>query len=272
MHTPTYFLLLIATLTTTFFHQVHAGGTSSTTNTDTTSTNPGTNTTAGDPGRDRTMQVVNLCKDTIWPGIYGLPRPAGIPFNGGWEMKSGDSVSFTLPGNWYSGRIWARTDCTTDPTTGNFNCLTGSCGPKLPCEARTGEPNVSLAEFTFVPNGADIFDLSNVDAYNVGIQIVPVGGTPVDPNNVYDNCGSIKCSIDLNANAASVGAAASAGYAKANVNGGAGGKPDVVNGFVAGGNAGGRPLRGMVIDGKVIDCTKFLDEHPGGEEVLMEQA
>ncbi|KAJ3293657.1 Cytochrome b5 type B (outer mitochondrial membrane) [Borealophlyctis nickersoniae] len=28
----------------------------------------------------------------------------------------------------------------------------------------------------------------------------------------------------------------------------------------------------MVIDGKVYDITKFLDEHPGGEEVLLEQA
>ncbi|KAI8854482.1 cytochrome b5-like heme/steroid binding domain-containing protein [Chytridium lagenaria] len=28
----------------------------------------------------------------------------------------------------------------------------------------------------------------------------------------------------------------------------------------------------MVIDKKVYDITKFLDEHPGGEEVLLEQA
>ncbi|KAI9204656.1 cytochrome b5-like heme/steroid binding domain-containing protein [Polychytrium aggregatum] len=28
----------------------------------------------------------------------------------------------------------------------------------------------------------------------------------------------------------------------------------------------------MVIDGKVYDCSKFLDEHPGGEEVLLEVA
>ncbi|PHH51575.1 putative cytochrome b5 [Ceratocystis fimbriata CBS 114723] len=26
----------------------------------------------------------------------------------------------------------------------------------------------------------------------------------------------------------------------------------------------------MVIEGKVYDCTKFLDEHPGGEEVLLD--
>ncbi|KAL1897777.1 hypothetical protein Cpir12675_002202 [Ceratocystis pirilliformis] len=26
----------------------------------------------------------------------------------------------------------------------------------------------------------------------------------------------------------------------------------------------------MIIEGKVYDCTKFLDEHPGGEEVLLD--
>ena len=28
----------------------------------------------------------------------------------------------------------------------------------------------------------------------------------------------------------------------------------------------------MVIDGLVVDVTKFLEDHPGGEEVLLEQA
>lgn len=26
----------------------------------------------------------------------------------------------------------------------------------------------------------------------------------------------------------------------------------------------------MIIDGKVYDCSKFVDEHPGGEEVLLD--
>ncbi|KAF9428636.1 hypothetical protein BGZ94_001659 [Podila epigama] len=28
----------------------------------------------------------------------------------------------------------------------------------------------------------------------------------------------------------------------------------------------------LVVEGKVYDCTEFIDEHPGGEEVLLDEA
>ncbi|KAJ3094434.1 hypothetical protein HDU97_008097 [Phlyctochytrium planicorne] len=137
------------------------------------------------------MIIVNQCKFNVWPGIYGLPKENGIPREGGWLQTSGEVVTLKLPKNWTSGRIWARTNCKTD-SNGNFNCETGNCRD-LKCQATTGIPNVLLAEWTFVPDG-DFFDLSQVDAYNVGMRIEMIGGKPLS-NKKYENCEPIQCSF-----------------------------------------------------------------------------
>ncbi|KAJ3135558.1 hypothetical protein HK101_004127 [Irineochytrium annulatum] len=148
------------------------------------------------PGGSRNMEIVNNCKQTIWPGIYGLPQPGGTPLDGGWEQAPGSRVNFQLPEGWYSGRIWARTGC-TGTSGSSFHCETGDCGNEVGCHQRTGIPNVLLAEWSFVADG-DFMDVSGVDAYNVGISIEPINGTPVNANDYYLKCTKITCSMDIN--------------------------------------------------------------------------
>ncbi|KAH7716212.1 thaumatin-like protein [Aphelenchoides avenae] len=117
------------------------------------------------------FKLMNNCKQTIWPGILG-PQP--IPWDGGLELKAGESKDINVPTGWRSNRIWARTGCDK-----NFNCETGFCGSKLKCSGAGGEPPVSLAEFTLASNAneKDFYDVSYVDGYNVQITVEPIAGT-----------------------------------------------------------------------------------------------
>ncbi|KAI8852778.1 thaumatin [Chytridium lagenaria] len=141
----------------------------------------------------RVMEITNNCPHTIWPAVYGLSAPNGIPKSGGWQQLPGANITLHVPSTWTAGRIWARTAC---GSTSNrpFFCATGDCGPNVSCSPlATGEPNVLLAEWTFVPGTADWMDISAVDSYNVGISIEAIGGTDVD-GTYYGKCGLIKCS------------------------------------------------------------------------------
>jgi len=111
---------------------------------------------------------------------------ASVPADGnGWAMPKGaPDRNICVPAGW-KGRFWARTGCTatndgTDivATCDTGTCLGGSTGQKnaLHC-LLGGTPNVTVAEFTF-PNftaaaNHDFYDVSMVDAANVGIQVFP---------------------------------------------------------------------------------------------------
>ena len=51
------------------------------------------------------------------------------------------------------------------------------CSSVEKCGTRAGETPVTLAEFTFRPGAADIYDLSLVDGYNLPMVIAPLPGT-----------------------------------------------------------------------------------------------
>ncbi|KAI5980354.1 hypothetical protein EDC04DRAFT_2863644, partial [Pisolithus marmoratus] len=55
-----------------------------------------------------------------------------------WEAASDTSVSFSVPGNWKSGRLWGR--CDSDPSTNLSanSCLDDGCDSGLGCEPNTG--------------------------------------------------------------------------------------------------------------------------------------
>lgn len=115
------------------------------------------------------------------------------PANGGFSLPPGKSRTFSVPDDWCSGRIWARTRCSS--SSGVFKCETGDCGPGISCTV-TGQAPATLAEFTLgYPSASkpDFYDMSLVDGYNVGMQIRPVKGKKVPNVPKQFNCGTAQC-------------------------------------------------------------------------------
>ncbi|XP_073153960.1 thaumatin-like protein 1b [Henckelia pumila] len=140
-----------------------------------------------------TFTLVNQCSHAVWPGILSN---AGAPqlSTTGFVLNSGDSVSIYVPSSW-SGRLWGRTFCAQDPTTGIFNCATGDCGTgKVECGGNGAVPPASLVEFTLNGfNGLDFYDVSLVDGFNLPMLVVPQNGAG------SGNCTHTGCNADLNA-------------------------------------------------------------------------
>ncbi|MED6160728.1 Thaumatin-like protein 1, variant 2 [Stylosanthes scabra] len=139
-----------------------------------------------------TFTIVNKCSYPVWPGILS---GAGTPplSTTGFALQPGESNAVAVPAAW-SGRLWGRTLCTQDTTTGKFTCVTGDCGSStMECSGGGAAPPATLAEFTL--NGAgglDFFDVSLVDGYNLPMIIEPQGGSG------GGNCSATGCVVDLN--------------------------------------------------------------------------
>ncbi|RID52793.1 hypothetical protein BRARA_G00232 [Brassica rapa] len=144
-------------------------------------------------GSSTTFTVVNQCNYTVWPGLLSGAGTAPLPTTG-FSLNSSESRVISIPASW-SGRIWGRTLCSQNPTTGKFTCVTGDCGSsKIECSGAGGKPPATLAEFTL--NGAsnlDFFDISLVDGYNIPVTIVPHGGAAG-----VGKCMAAGCAADLN--------------------------------------------------------------------------
>ncbi|KAK9285469.1 hypothetical protein L1049_024663 [Liquidambar formosana] len=134
--------------------------------------------------------IINKCSYPVWPGILSN---AGTPqlSTTGFTLQSGESNTLSVPVSW-SGRLWGRTRCTSDPT-GKFTCQTGDCGSAtLECAGGGAAPPATLAEFTLNgADGLDFYDVSLVDGYNLPMLLVPQGGTG-------GNCTTTGCVVDLN--------------------------------------------------------------------------
>ncbi|XP_021754729.1 thaumatin-like protein 1b [Chenopodium quinoa] len=138
-----------------------------------------------------TITTLNKCDYTIWPGVLSN---AGSPDIGstGFELSSGGSRSFQASPGW-SGRIWARTRCGQDSTSGRWVCSTGDCRTgQLECTGSGATTPATLAEFTIGhgPTDHDFYDVSLVDGFNVPMVIETEGG--------FDSCLPTGCASDLN--------------------------------------------------------------------------
>ncbi|KAF7134559.1 hypothetical protein RHSIM_Rhsim08G0032900 [Rhododendron simsii] len=139
-----------------------------------------------------TFTITNLCSYPIWPGLLSGAGTPQLPTTG-FALNSGASTTIPIPTSW-SGRIWGRTLCSTDPTTGKFTCLTADCGSgTIECNGACAVPPATLAEFTLNgANGLDFYDVSLVDGFNLPMLVVPQGGTG------GGNCTATGCVVDLN--------------------------------------------------------------------------
>ncbi|KAJ7981996.1 Thaumatin [Quillaja saponaria] len=102
------------------------------------------------------------------------------------------SSTLEVPAPW-SGRFWARSVCSTD-SSGKFICGTGNCGSgQIACAGAGAMPPATLVEFTLAANGgADFYDVSLVDGFNLPVSVIPQGGS--------SGCNRTSCPANVNAN------------------------------------------------------------------------
>ncbi|EPQ51745.1 thaumatin-like protein [Gloeophyllum trabeum ATCC 11539] len=166
----------------------------------------------------RTFTVTNNCSYTVWPAIFTDPNVGtAVPDHPtGWEAPPRSSVSFMVPDNWASGRIWGRRDCDFD-ANGNGTCVDGGCNGGLVCDPHNGigATPASLAEWTLGTNGnPDYYDVSIVDGFNLPIRIDNDKGCHVAdcPVDLIPDCPSpLQGPFDSAGNAAGCKTACAAG-------------------------------------------------------------
>ena len=149
----------------------------------------------------RVFNFVNDTDQTIWVGARWQKLDTGEVITGpltGFKIKPNQCITKCVPDR-VTGRIWPRTDCITD-SDGKFVCKTGDCGRPdnnfgVECNDATGLPPVIIGEFT-LSNPNDFYDLSNVDGYNIGMEINTSGGTDVPMDDTQFSCGSPTCKMN----------------------------------------------------------------------------
>ncbi|KAK2973715.1 hypothetical protein RJ640_021546 [Escallonia rubra] len=123
------------------------------------------------------VRLVNECPYTIWPvsASVGVTAPTLAP---ALALEPGESTTISLPPSW-SGRIWGRTFCAYCNSTGKFACLTGDCGSNSPvCAWSSALSPVTIVEFELGGNGGpNLYVVSTLHGYNLGILMVPYGGS-----------------------------------------------------------------------------------------------
>jgi hypothetical protein len=82
--------------------------------------------------------------------------------------------------------VWGRYRCTattSSPGGARFSCESGDCGTgQVGCNGAGGAPPATLAEFTLGGGGGgggnklDFYDVSNVDGFNLPVEIEPAAG------------------------------------------------------------------------------------------------
>ena len=152
--------------------------------------------------RSRKFAFFNQTATQLWVGAAGDTHGNPLMGGGGWLLDANAAVSFTVPMPFTSARFWARPVCQQDPN--NPTCASPTCtGPnQTQCTLTHTSGLTTLFEINMGSQGGDVdfYDISNVDAYNLPIAVIPVPGSysGANPNDPF-SCGSIAFAQDLDA-------------------------------------------------------------------------
>nr|CAB3466594.1 unnamed protein product [Digitaria exilis] len=116
--------------------------------------------TAG--GNAATFTMKNNCGYPVWP--------AATPVGGGRQLSPGQTWTLEIPPGTSSGRIWGRTGCTFNGDRGH--CNSGDCAGALSCKL-SGQPPLTLAEFTIGGTGGGGGAGANNDYYDISVTFCP---------------------------------------------------------------------------------------------------
>ncbi|XP_040382172.1 thaumatin-like protein 1b [Oryza brachyantha] len=137
----------------------------------------------------------NNCPETVWPATLSSAGHPPFPTTG-FALPPGASLSVAAVTPTWSGRVWGRYRCAT--TSGGasgsrFSCESGDCGTgQVACNGAGGAPPATLAEFTLGGGLRDFYDVSNVDGFNLPVE--------VRPEDLQDGarCRTTSCPADIN--------------------------------------------------------------------------
>ena len=126
---------------------------------------------------NRSITITNSCADDIWPALLTSNNTG--PYQSGFHLASQKSVQLWVSNDW-TGRIWARTNCSFNDSRSTGPCFTGSCANVLNCTL-SGQPPTTLAEFNLLGwQNLSYWDISLVNGFNLPIAIYPSPSGP-DP-------------------------------------------------------------------------------------------
>ena len=124
---------------------------------------------------NRSFTITNSCPMDLWPAVLTTNNTG--PYTGGFHLPPNKSLELWVSHDW-TGRFWARTNCSFNETTNTGSCFTGSCGNVLDCSL-SGEPPTSLAEFDMLGwQNLTYYDISLVNGFNLPLGIYPSQNAP----------------------------------------------------------------------------------------------
>ncbi|WVZ62859.1 hypothetical protein U9M48_012553 [Paspalum notatum var. saurae] len=125
-----------------------------------------------------TFTFSNNCREPIYPGVQTNPGWPAFPTTG-FHLDPGARAHYDIH--------------LLPHAPGGLSCASGDCAGRLECDGAGNQAPSTLAEFTLGGGSGgtdDFYDISNVDGFNVPLQIRPYGGA---------GCTAAICGADINA-------------------------------------------------------------------------